>query len=173
VFGLILGTSAAAGSAPATGPGAGTSLLLLVVAILFLLTAAKSALKQPDEDAPPPRWMALIESVTPARAFGLGAGLMLIGVKFWVFTLSAIAAIGEAGVGQGEAIAVFLVFVLLAESTHLVFVGLTFAMPGRSAAMLAAIGAFMTRHNRVLMIVLGLVFGCWFLLKALRGLGLL
>jgi hypothetical protein len=31
----------------------------------------------------------------------------------------------------------------------------------------------MTRYNRALMIVLGLVFGTWFLVKALRALGTL
>ena len=173
VFGLILGMAAAGDAAPSSGAGAGAALLLLVIAILFLLTAARYALKEPDEDAPPPRWMAAVQSIMPAKAFGLGAGVLLIGAKPWVFTLGAISAIGDAGLGQGGAIAAFLVFVLLAESIHLVIVGLAFAMPARSASMLDAIGSFMTRNNRALMIVLGLVFGSWFLVKALRGLGLL
>jgi hypothetical protein len=158
VFGLILG--GARGGSTSTGPGTGVS-------------AAKQLLSHPDEDAPPPRWMAMIESVTPARAFGLGAGMLLIGVKFWVFTLAAISAIGEAGLGQGAAIAAFLVFVILAESIHLALIGLAFAMPGRAAAMLDGIIGFLTRYNRVLMVVLGAVFGTWFLVKALAGLGLL
>ncbi|HYO43436.1 MAG TPA: GAP family protein [Candidatus Limnocylindrales bacterium] len=175
LFGLILGAAAdAAGDGTAsTGPNTGASLLLLVIAILFLLTAARYALKQPDEDAPPPRWMAMVESVTPVKAFGLGAAILLIGVKPWVFTLGAINAIGAAGLGQGAAIATYLVFVLLAGSINLVVVGLAFAMPARSASMVDAIATFMARHSRVLMMVLGLVFGSWFLLKALRGLGLL
>jgi hypothetical protein len=174
VFGLILGAAAgtAGDAGPASGPGTGASLFLLAIAILFLTTAARYALKQPDEDAPPPRWTALVEAVTPAKAFTLGAGVLLIGVKPWVFTLGAIGAIGDAGLGQGAAIATFAAFVLLAESIHLVVVGLAFAMPARSASMLDAIGTAMTRYSRPLMIVLGLVFGGWFLLKALRGLGL-
>jgi hypothetical protein len=171
VFGLILG--GARGGSTSTGPGTGVSLLLLVIAIVFYVSAAKQLLSHPDEDAPPPRWMAMIESVTPARAFGLGAGMLLIGVKFWVFTLAAISAIGEAGLGQGAAIAAFLVFVILAESIHLALIGLAFAMPGRAAAMLDGIIGFLTRYNRVLMVVLGAVFGTWFLVKALAGLGLL
>jgi hypothetical protein len=171
IFGLILGPAGEAGAS--TGPGTAASVVLLVIAILFLLTAARYALKVPDEDAPPPRWMTLFESVTPAKAFGLGAAILLIGAKPWVFTLGAIAAIGEAASGQGAAIATYVVFIVLAQSIHLAIVGLAFVMPARSTAVLEAIGAFMTRYDRMLMIVLGAVFGSWFLLKALRGLAIL
>ena len=172
VFGLILGGGAATEST-STGSSPALSLLLLVVAILFYVTALKSLLNHPDEDAPPPKWMAMVESITPGKAFGLGAGLLLIGAKFWVFTLGAIAAIGAANLGQGPAVLAFLAFVVLAESTHIALVGIAFAMPARSAAMLDGIVGFLARHNRVIMIVLGAVFGTWFLVKALTGLGII
>ena len=43
----------------------------------------------------------------------------------------------------------------------------------RSAAMLDAIAGGLSRDNRVLMSVLGLVFGTWFLVKALTCFGVL
>ena len=172
VFGLVLGASNDATSG-GSGSSTAVSLLLLVVAILFYVTAARQLLNHPDEDAPPPKWMAMVESVTPGKAFGLGAGMLLISAKFWVFTLGAIAAIGAADLGQGAAVLTFLAFVVLAESTHIVLVALAFAMPTRAAAMLASISGFLATHNRVIMIVLGTVFGTWFLVKALTGLGLL
>jgi hypothetical protein len=172
VFGLILGGGT--GDAPAAeGPGRAISLLLLVVAILFYVTAIKQLVKHPDEDAPPPKWMALVESMTPGKAFGIGAGLLLIGVKFWVFTLGAISVIGLASLGQAGSVLTFLAFVLLAESIHLVVVGVAFAMPTRSTAVLDGIVGFLSRYNRPIMIVLGAVFGTWFLVKALTGLGVL
>ena len=76
VFGLILGGGTSEASTSG-GPGAAVSLLLLVVAILFYVTAVKQLLNHPDEDAPPPKWMAMVESVTPGKAFGLGAGVLL------------------------------------------------------------------------------------------------
>ena len=172
VFGLILGSSAAEASA-SDEPGTPVSLLLLVVAILFYVTAIKQLLGHPDEDAPPPKWMAMVESVTPGKAFGLGAGILLINIKLWVFTLGAIAAIGFADLGQGAAVLTFLAFVALAESIHIVVIGLAFAMPTRSAAMLDGIVGFLAGHNRVIMIALGAVFGTWFLVMALNGLGIL
>ena len=172
VFGLILGSSTSEATA-AGGSDTAVSLLLLVVAILFYVTAVKQLLKHPDEDGPPPTWMAMVESVTPGKAFGLGAGLLLIGAKFWVFTLGAIAAIGAAELGQGPAVLTFLAFVVLAESIHIVVIGVAFAMPTRAAAMLDGITGFLARYNRVIMIVLGAVFGTWFMVKALNGLGIL
>jgi hypothetical protein len=172
VFGLILGSSASEASA-SDGAGTAVSLLLLAVAILFYVTAVKQLLNHPDEDAPPPKWMAMVGSVGPGRAFGLAAGILLVNVKLWVFTLGAISVIGVAGLGQGAAVLTFLAFVVLAESIHIVVIGLAYAMPARAATMLDGITGFLARYNRVIMIVIGAVFGTWFLVKALNGLGVL
>jgi hypothetical protein len=172
VFGILLGSRTGSGS-PSDGPDAAVSLLLLVLAIVFYVSAGKQLMRHPDEDAPPPKWMAMIDDVQPGRAYLLGVGLLAISAKSWVFTLGAIAAIGDAGLSQGIAILTFLVFVVLTESTHLLVLGLAYALPDRSAALLERITVFMRTYNRAIMIVLGLVFGTWFLVKALAGLGVL
>jgi hypothetical protein len=171
VFGLILGNSSATNSG--TGPGTLVSGLLLVVAVLFYLTAAKQLLGEPDDDAPPPRWLALMGSVTPAKAFLLGAALLLLSAKFWVFTLGAIAVIAEADLGQPVAVVTFGLFVLLAESVMIALVGVAYAVPDRAAVLLDRTSAFLTRWNRVIMVSLGAVFGTWFLIKSLHGLGII
>jgi hypothetical protein len=172
VFGLILG-SRGQGSTSGDEPSLIVSVLLLVVAVIFYVVAAKQLLRQPDEDAPPPRWMALLDGVTPAKAFLLGLGLIAVGVKFWVFTLGAIAAIGAAGLGLTEAVIAFLLFVAAAESIHLAILAVALAAPAHADAMLGRFSEFLKRQNRAIMIVLGLVFGTWFLLKALDGRGIL
>jgi hypothetical protein len=68
---------------------------------------------------------------------------------------------------------VFLVFVILAESVHLSLVGAAIVAPARSAGLLERIAAALERHNRSIMITLGVVFGVWFLVKALAGFGVL
>jgi hypothetical protein len=172
VFGLILGSGDGTDSS-SEGPGGALSLLLLVIAIVFYVSAAKQILRHPDEDAPPPKWMAMVESVTPGRAYLLGVGLVAVGAKFWVFTLGAIAAIGAAGMSQPASIGTFLLFVALAESLLLAILVVAYAMPDRAGAMLDRIAGLLERYNRVLVITLGLVFGTWFLVKALDGLGIL
>jgi hypothetical protein len=172
VFGILLGAGSE-GSSTSDGPGAALSLLLLVLAIVFYVSAARQVMKHPDEDAPPPKWMAMIDGMRPAKAYLLGVGLLAIGAKFWVFTLGAIAAIGNAGLSQGASILVFVVFVVLTESIHLAVLGIAYALPDRSAALLDGFTALMKTYNRAIMIVLGVVFGTWFLVKALGGLGIL
>jgi hypothetical protein len=174
VFGLILGSrSTGSGTAEDDGSSVIVSLVLLVLAVLFYVVVAKQLLRQPDEDAPPPRWMAMLDGVTPGRAFAMGFGLLAIGAKFWVFTLGAIGAIGAAELGQPDATIAFLLFVLLAESIHLAAVGFAFAAPARADVALGRFSVLLERYNRPIMIVLGLVFGTWFLVKALSGLGIL
>ena len=172
VFGLIFGSSGGAGSSSG-GQGAGVYLLLLAVSILFYVAALKQLFHQPDEDAPPPKWMAKIDGATPGRAYLLGVGLLAIGAKVWVFTLAAVAVIADAGMGPGASTVTFLVFVILAESIHLALLGIAYTAPDRSAVVLDRVAGFLRDRNRVLVIGLGAIFGTWFLVKALSGLGVI
>ncbi len=96
VFGLIFSPSAG----EANGKSSLVSTLLLVLGIFLLITAYKQWRGEDDPDGPPPKWMTMLDSMTPLKAFGAGAGLVLISGKFWVFTLSAIGVIEEAQLGQ-------------------------------------------------------------------------
>jgi len=170
LFGVIV-TEAGAASESGGGPGRAVSVVLLVVAVLFLTMALKALLGGTDEDAPPPKWMRLTASVTPGRAFLLGAGYVAIAAKLWVFTLSAIGAIDEATLGRAASIALFLLFVVLAEAFLITVVVYALLAPTSSKALLERMSAWLERNNRVIVVVLGLVFGTWFLVKALSGLG--
>jgi Sap, sulfolipid-1-addressing protein len=172
LFGLVLGGAVAAGG-DSEGPGPVAATLLLVVGVLFLVTAVRKLLDQPDEDAPPPRWMAAAGSMTPGRAFLLGAGIIAISAKLWVFTLGAIGAIAEADLAQPAAVATYLVFVLGAASVHLAAIGVTVVAPARAGALLDRASTLLERHGRTITIGLGLVFGTWFIVRALDGFGIL
>jgi Sap, sulfolipid-1-addressing protein len=172
LFGLVLSNKS--GDADSAGGSSTTvSVLLLVIAALLLVTGIRQLLAEEDPDAPPPKWLTMMETIRPGKAFLLGAGLLLIGAKFWVFTLSALSAIGDADLGRSQAIVMFLLFVVLAESVHLVILAVAFAAPDASKAVLDRASAWLTRHNRMIVIVLSFVFGTWFLVKALSGLGVI
>jgi threonine/homoserine/homoserine lactone efflux protein len=173
VFGLILGSHDAAPSGSDDGPGLITSTILFVLAIVFYIVAARQWLHEPDEDAPPPKWMAMVETITPGRAYLMGMGLLAIGPKFWVFTLAAIAAIGDAQLGLPASIVTFLVFVVLASGIQLLIIGIAYAVPDRADATLDRISEALTRYSGAIVITLGLVFGTWFLVKALTGFGII
>ncbi len=174
VFGLLVARDSDATTTTGEGqPSPLTSSLLLVVGLILLVMALRAGLNQPDEDAPPPQWLTLTETMGAGRAFLLGAALIAVGAKFWVFTLAAISAIGDAGLGQGASILVFLLFVALAEGVVIGVLVVAFAAPTRADALLSSASAWFEAHNRVIVIVLGVVFGAWFLAKGLAGLGLL
>ncbi|MBK9180975.1 MAG: GAP family protein [Acidimicrobiales bacterium] len=172
VFGLILSsTDAEADGADSSSTIVST--LLLVVAVLFLVSAVRQLLAGDDPDAAPPKWLQATASMTPMKAFLLGAGILVIGAKFWVFTLGAIGAIGEADLGRPASILTYLAFVVLAVSVNLVLIGIAVVVPSRADLLLDRASEWLTRHNRVIMIVIGFVFGTWFTVKALDGLGVI
>lgn len=162
-----------AGSA-GSGSGPVVSWLLLVVGVLLLVKAARTVTTgAPDDDAPPPRWIESASSLPAGRAFLLGAGMLAIGAKFWVFTMAAVASIEYAGLPRADAVLSFVLFALAAVLPSLLVVGLTVVVPGRSAPILDAASAWLTRATPRIVLVVCLVVGVWFTLKALAGLGVL
>jgi hypothetical protein len=155
------------------GHGWVVSSVLLVVALLLLVTAIRELLGGDDPDDPPPKWMAALSSMTPGKAFLLGAAVILISVKLWVFTFAAIGAIGDAGMPRSTNAVTYIVFVLLGLSTHLAIIAAAAFFPTKSRALLDNSLRWLQDHNRVIMIALGLVFGAWFLYKGLHGFGII
>jgi len=170
IFGLILTGGVSATAEESSGKGPIVSTLLLVLGIFFLITAYKQWRKDDDPDAPPPKWLAMMDSLTPLKAFGLGFGLLLIGAKFWVFTLTAIAVIGEAALGQPTSTLTYLLFVLLAESLLLLPILIRIIIPQQSKSLLEKASAWLTRYNRPIVIIVSLVFGLLFFYQGASGL---
>ncbi|MCV7313752.1 GAP family protein [Mycobacterium paraffinicum] len=149
------------------------STVLLVVAVLFLVTAARELFSGDDPNAPPPKWMTMLTSATPTKAFFIGGGVITVSVKAWVFTLAAISVIGNANLSRPANIGSYVLFVALAASVNLLIVGAAAAFPRRSREVLDRVLRWLQDHDRPIVIVVGVVFGIWFGLKALRGLGIL
>lgn len=169
VFGLLLGGLIASGGerGPVLYGG------LVVLALVFLVSGVRKAIDAPDDDAPPPRWLSRLDGIGASRAFVIGAGLLAIGVKHWVFTLGAIAAIADAELGPGPSAAVFIAFVVLAHALQVGLLALAFLAPDRAGVVLDRFANLLGRHSRPLLAGVSLVFGAWFLVKGLSGLGFL
>lgn len=172
LFGLVL-TGSSTQPSDGGGPGPFASGILLVLAFLLYALALRQATADDDPDAPPPRWMTMTEGMGPRRPFLVGAGVLAIGPKFWVFTLAAVGAISDADLGCAAGITIFLSYLVLAASLHLTVLGAVLLAPAGSAQVLEKASGWLVRHNGAITIVLGLVFGTWFLVKALNGLGIL
>ena len=114
VFGYVFGGAQDAN--PNSSQGIIVATLLLIVGILMLITAFRAWHKEEDPDAPPPKWMAAISGLSALKAFGMGALLVAIAAKQWVFTLSAIGTIGDAGLAQAADAVLFLFCAIAAQS---------------------------------------------------------
>jgi hypothetical protein len=146
------------------------STLLLVLGILLLIAAYKKWRKADDPDDPPPKWITTIDSLTPLKAFGIGLGLPLIAAKLWVFTLSALATIAAAQLGQPNSAIAYLLFILLAESLLLLPILMRIFIPERSKSVLLNLSTWLTTNNRPITITISLVFGLLFLKSGISGL---
>ena len=168
LFGLVIGIACQENSEP--GPKLIVSTLLLIVGILLLVTAFKQWQKQDDPDAPAPQWMTAISRFSVLKAVGAGALFPLIAVKQWVFTLSAIGVIGEAGLGRKASVGAYLLFVIATQTLVLAPI-LAYALaPHWTAKPLEATRTWLERNNRAILIVMSLVIGAWFLFKGITGL---
>jgi hypothetical protein len=168
VFGLILGSAMDASSEEGQNRIAAT--LLLVVGVLLLVTAVRKWRKQEDPDDPPPQWMTSISQLSALRAIGMGALFVTIAVKQWVFTLSAISVIGEADLSRSASVGLYLFYTFITQILVLPPI-LAFAIaPQQAAKPVQTAQNWLERNNRVIMIVVSLVFGLWFTYKGITGL---
>jgi len=150
--------------------GAIKSTLLLVLGLLLLTTAWKKWIKEPDPDAPPPKWLTMLDGLTPLRALLFGAGFILIAIKLWVFTLGALSVIDGAQLGIRETFLVFLGYILLAQSLLIIPILIRLILPNRAKVWLKSFGGWLEKHNDRIVMIVSLVFGLLFLYQGITGL---
>jgi hypothetical protein len=168
LFGLVFSKDAA--TQTDAGASVLVSTLLLVLGIALLIAAYKQWSHEPDPDAPPPKLLASLAGLSPLKSFGLGALLVAVAAKLWVFTLGAIATIGAADLGRTESIVAYLLYVFFAELLVILPVVAYAVAPKQAASKFGAMREWLERNNRVIAIVVSLVFGLLFLWKGLSGL---
>lgn len=115
--------------------------------------------------------MTMVEGIDTGRAFLMGAGLVGVSPKLWAFTLGAIGAIQDAHMDPAAGWLVYVIWVVLAEALRLLALLLAVVTPARADVLLGRAGDALVRYSRLVMIGVSLVFGVWFLLKALAVFG--
>jgi hypothetical protein len=172
VQGLLFGFVFTGGSydpADATNSAWIKATLLTVLGLMLLIAAYRKWAKVPDPDDPPPKWLTLLDDLTPLRALLLGAGFILIAVKLWVFTLGALSVIGEAQAGQSESIIAFLAYIFLAQSLLIIPILIRLIAPSKAGKWLSRFGDWMEKNNRPLVVTVSIVFGLLFLYQGLAS----
>jgi hypothetical protein len=153
------------------GPDLIASTLLLAVGVVLIITGATALWRMEDDsDTPPPKWMKILNRVSAPAAFGMGVVMMVFAMKQWIFTLSALAIIERAQLSMKASVFAYLIFVVAAQSLMLTPIICSLAAPTRSAKTLAALQAWLERHNRKIAAVASLIFGAWFFWRGTAGL---
>jgi hypothetical protein len=168
VFGLLLASDPEASTE--AGGNLIVSVLLMLVGIVMLIAAYRKWDKEEDPDAPPPKWMAALGGLSTLKAVGIGAGLVAISTKQWVFTLSAIGVLNSAQLGPPASLALFLIYVLAAQVFGLAVVIASMVAPRRAGSALARANTWLERNNRTILVAASLIFGLYFLFKGVTGL---
>jgi hypothetical protein len=141
----------------------------VTVGALLIVFGLRSLLNAPDPDAQPPRWMESVKSMSPPRAFGFGVALFPIQIKNLAIFVACIELIVASTLSlQGKAVALALVLVIFAIPV-LVLIGLYASVPQRASDVLGSLRRWMEKNNRIITVVLCLLFGTFFLLRGLVG----
>lgn len=121
----------------------------------------------PGAEQEMPRWMAGVDSLSPVKAFGLGAALAGINPKNLVLTLGAAAGLAQLGLPTGDAVVSLAVFVVVASLSIALPVIYHLIGGEHARAKLDELKAWLGAHDAAVMTVLFLVFGVDLIAKGL------
>jgi cytochrome c biogenesis protein CcdA len=139
-----------------------TGTVIAVLGVLFIVIAVKQLLRVPDPDAPPPKFMTVLDTMSVARAAIFGVILGFINVKQLGIFVGGVAQIVHADVSRGQQWVAMVLFLAAFQVGVVVPVVLYLSDPQRAMRELLRARSWLVAHNRVLGIVLGLVIGVWF-----------
>jgi len=136
-------------------------ILKLVLGSALCLLAVKQWRGRPHGEQEPalPSWMAAIDTVTPAKALGLGFLLSAVNPKNLILGMSAGLLIGTAGLDTDEVVVAVALFTLVAASSVAVPVVGYLLASSRMAAPLESLRGWLVHNNATVMAVLLLVIG--------------
>ena len=173
VISTVVYLVADAGDVSTGGGASDTSYWIkLVLGILLVQLAVRHWRKRPAPGETPeaPKWMSAIDTLTPAKAGGLGVVLSTANPKNLALSLGAGTSLAQVGASGSEAAVGLTVFVVIASLT--IATPVVFSLGGgeRAAHVLDGWRVWLAAHNTAMMAVLFLVFGAVLFSQGLRGL---
>ena len=161
---IALATASTNAGSSDTG-SAVTGTIIVTVGGLLLVLAVKQLLGAPDPDAPPPTYMAKLESMSVSGALVTGLVLGLINVKQLGIYAAGVAEIVEADVSTSQGWVALAILLVLIQTG--VIVPILAYLLARDWAMrtLTKLRGWLLEYNRVISIVIGLVVGAWFVIE--------
>ena len=145
-----------------SGGSSAGGVIKIIFGVLLLFLALRQWRGRPakGEQATMPKWMSAIDSMTAAKALGLGFLLAAVNPKNLLMAASAGLIVGGSGLGFGRGLTlVIIIFVLLAACTVVIPVIGYLIASARSAGPLDRLRGWLVENNSTIMAVLLLVIG--------------
>lgn len=155
----LLSSVLPAGDPDAAKPITAVIQLLLGTGLVFLAIRQWRSRPAPGVEPALPKWMAGIDTMTAARALGLGFLLAAVNPKNLLLGAAAGLAVGSAGLDPGAVVLALVVFTLVAAASVAVPVIAYLVASDRMAAPLERLRGWLVHNNATVMAVLLLVIG--------------
>ncbi len=143
----------------ASKPVSGWIKIILGALLLVLALRQWRSRPKPGEEAPLPKWMSAIDSLTAVRGLGLGFLLAAVNPKNLLLGAAAGVSIGTGGLDVGESILAIVVFTLIAGISVAGPVIAYLVASKRMAGPLESLRGWLVHNNAAVMAVLLLVIG--------------
>ena len=168
---LVLADTTGASEAPASGPSI-ADVITLLLGLGAIALGIRQWRSQPakGEEAKLPAWMSAIADFPPQRALAFGVLLSALNPKNLAFAIAAGVTIDGAVAAGGNAVAMIVLFVVLASVS--IAVPVAYILVGGDGARRRLEGwrTWLTAHNAAVMAVLFVVIGAKLLGEGLDGL---
>ena len=161
---VTLITSSNSSGSSSTG-SAVTGTIIAVLGVLFVLMAVKLLLNAPDPDAPPPKFMTALDTMSVGRAAVFGAILALINFKQLGIYIGGIAQIVEAEISSAQRWVALGVLIFVLQIGIIAPIVVYVVARDWAWQQLRRFQGWLARYSRAIGIVLGLVIGIWFIVK--------
>lgn len=144
---------------------------LVGLTMIAMAIVAWRSRPRPGVERPTPRWMLMIDRLTPMSALGLGFAFSIVSPTHLLAIAAAGAAIAGAGLPVAGQITIGLIFIVLCTSSVTVPVGAALVAPRRAEAPLRRLHDWLENHGPTTLVVVFLVIGADFLGKAIAAAG--
>jgi Sap, sulfolipid-1-addressing protein len=146
-----------------------SEVIFLIFGLLLLILAMRSFFGEDDPDAPPPKFMTILDKMGPLKLFGVGLVLSLMQFRFIALVLVGAAVIEGARLSTTENLISVFVLALLMVWPMLIPVVVFLVLGERREAAMKSMRTWLTRHKRMINVVVLGVFGILLLVIGLIG----
>jgi len=171
----VIGVSAVVTGARVAEKGDGETglwlpILLMVLGALLLWLSWRNWRKPASESREGPRFFAIVDKITPPKAFAFGATVTVINFKNLALFLTALSVVILSDLLSVQKIVITVLVVLVFCLSVIIPVLIYVAFPRRARDLLNRLKDTLERHSRPIGIWAPLIFGLLFLLKGMTAL---